>query len=276
MVGWRAGVASIAVNAPDMLDLLGRIEEAAIGGDAVEALLVCQQLGGDADSAELREWAKRELEGHPQEVRPPAYRRVRGQLFGRGAAPGQRVPAVPIPMDVLTEAERNEFANGVPIWDSISEIAKMSKQERVGWIPSRTASLLRRINASNESHVVFDEIYFGISGAAFAGVVTAVRSRLLSHVAQLRASISDKQLDPSAAEVADSGIATGPTVNIVGSHNEVTVGDGGDVSVGAVSNDGSSSEPKGKIWRWLKRILEAVTTIGTVVSVLWGGAGSPL
>ena len=137
--------------------------------------------------------------------------------------------------------------------------------------------VLRWINAANEGFVTYDVAYFGISGAVFRGVVDAVRSQIVELATQLRSSLPDgAPLDSATVKAAVSETIAAPIVNIVGDHNEVTVGDGGDVSVSAVSNDGSSSEPKGKIWRWLKRILEAVTTIGTVVSVLWGGAGSPL
>ena len=257
-------------------ELLDRIEEAAITGDVVEALLLCQKLGGDADSAELRDWARHELEGYPQEVNPPEYRRVRGQLFGRGAAPGQRVPAVPIPMDVLSEAERKEFANGVPIWDSISEIAKMSQEERVGWVPSRTASLLRRINASNQVPVEFDEVYFGISGAAFTGVVTAVRSRIVRLVTLVRATLpADKQLDPGAVQAAVSEAFTGSVVNVIGDGNTVTVGDSGDVQISAGSDGRSADKPMSGVWQWVKRVLEAITVFGAAVGFVGGGPFNP-
>ena len=98
--GWLAGRGSVAaMNSAELLDLLGSIEQAAIDGDVVQALLLCQKLGGDADSAELRDWARHELKGYPGTVYLPDYRRVKAQLFGDGAAPGQRISDVPIPMD---------------------------------------------------------------------------------------------------------------------------------------------------------------------------------
>ena len=41
-------------------ELLDRIEDAATDDPLVEALLLCQKLGGDAEGAELRDWAKHE------------------------------------------------------------------------------------------------------------------------------------------------------------------------------------------------------------------------
>ena len=257
-------------------ELLDRIKEAAINNDVIGALLLCQELGDDADSAELRDWAKHELEGHPQEVMPPEYRRVRGQLFGRGAAPGQRIPAVPIPMDLLPEAERREFAKGIPIWDSLSEIVANSKKERVGWMPSNPSRLLRRVNAANAAPVVFDEIYFGISGAAFTGVVTAVRSRIVSLVSQLRGSLpADQQPDSTAGKPAASEVATRSVVHITGDHAQVAVGAGGDIQQDAATEGRSKDGLRHRIWRWLKRILEAVTVIGAVVAFLGGGSINP-
>ena len=276
--GWLVGRGSVAaMKAPELLDLLGRIEQAAIDGDVVQALLLCQKLGGDADSAELRDWAKRELEGYPEGVPPPEYRRVAGHLFASGAAPGARVSAVPIPMEALPEPERSVYERGIPLLNSISEIEERATETRVVLRPSGTVRMLHAVNSSNQAPTMFDDIYLRVTGSGFGAVVTAVRSRIVGLVAQLRESLSaDQQLDSAAVGAAVSKVITGSMVNVTGDNNLVTVGDGGHVSISAGSDDGSPAEPKRRIWRWLKRILEAVTAIGTVVSVSWGGAGSPL
>lgn len=124
--------------------------------------------------------------------------------------------------------------------------------------------------------MTYDVAYFGISGAVLRGVVDAVRSQVVELATQLRSSLPDgAPLDSATVNAAVSETITAPTAYITGHHNVVTMGDSGDVTVSAASSGDSSSEPKNRVSRWLKRILEAIIAIGTVVGVLWGGAGSP-
>ena len=182
-----------SVAAMNSAELLDRIEEAAINGDVVEALLLCQKLGGDANSAELREWAERELEGYPQGEPPPEYRRVPGQFLASGAAPMTRLSAVPIPLEALPEPERSVYDKGIPVVNSISEIAERATQSRVVVRPSNVVRILNAVNASNEALTMFDDIYIRTTGPAFGTVVTVVRSRIVKLVAQLRVSLSAGQ-----------------------------------------------------------------------------------
>ena len=76
-------------------------------------------------------------------------------------------------------------------------------------------------------------------------------------------------------QAAASGLATGPVVTVTGDNNVVKVGDSGDVTVAAAADGGSSAEPTRPVWRWLKRVLEAVTGIGTVVAFLGGDSINP-
>ena len=258
-------------------ELLDRIEQAAIDGDVVRALLLCQKLGSDAESTALADWARHELKGYPETDYLPEYRRVRTQLFCDGAAPGQRISGVPIPMDALPSAAQAKMAKGLPLRGSISELAERADQKQSKFAPGQMGAMLRLINATNESFVTYDVAYFGISGAVLRGVVDAVRSQVVELATQLRSSLPDgAPLDSATVNAAVSETITAPMVNITGDYNEVTLGDSGDVKVSAVSSGSSSSEPKHRVSRWLKRILEAIVAIGTVVGVLWGGAGSPL
>ena len=257
-------------------ELLDRIEEAAIDGEVVQALLLCQKLGGDADSADLREWAERELEGYPHGELPPEYRRVPGQLLASGAAPMRRLPAVPIPMEALPEPERSVYDKGIPVLNSISEIAERATGGTVAVRPSNVVRILNAVNSSNEALTRFDDIYFGITGPAFGTVVAVVRSRIVKLVAQLRESLcAGQQLDSAAVGAAVSEAITGSVVNITGDHNQVAVGAGGDIQQAAVTEGRSKGGPLHRIWRWLKRILEAVTVFGAVVAFLGGGSINP-
>ena len=260
----------------DAEELLDCIRKAAISGEVVKALLLCQELGGDAERVELSEWARHELEGYPLGAYPPDYRRVRGTLRGDGAAPGHRVRAVAIPIEALPEAQREEFKKGIPLWNPISEIAEMTKQELVGWTPAHMGEMLDSVNSSNASLVAFDMLYVELHGAALEVVLAAVRSQIVGLVTKLRSSSSaDGQLDPAAVQTTASGPTTGPVLTVTGDNNLISVGDSGDVNVSAAADGGSSAKPTRPVWRWLKQVLEVVTGIVTVVAFLGDCSASP-
>ena len=275
--GWLACRDSVvAVNATELLELLGRIEESAIRGEVVEALLLCQKLGGDASSAELRGWARNELEGYPQEATPPEYRRVRGQLFGDGAAPGQRISGAAIPMDALPREVSEELAKGLPARESISELEARAGKEHSKLGIHDMGKMLELINSANTSLVTYDMAYLGISGAAFRGLITAVRSRIVELATQVRSSLPDRER-LGIGTVRDAVTeALSSSIMVVGDHNALIVGDGTTANVSAVSDSRPPAEPTPKVWRWLKRVLEAIVSVGTGVSVLWGGSFNPM
>ena len=275
--GWLACRSSVvAVHATELLELLGRIEESAIHGEVVDALLLCQKLGGDASSAELRGWARHELEGYPQEATLPEYRTVRGQLFGDGAAPGRRISGVAIPMDALPRAVSEKLAKGLPVRGSISELEARSGKEQSKLGIHDMGKMLELINSANTSLVTYDMAYLGISGAVFRGLITAVRSRIVELVTQVRSSLPDREiLGIGTVRDAVTGAWSG-TIMVVGDHNALIMGDGSTANVSTVSDSGPPAEPTHRVWRWLKRVLEAIVAVGTGVSVLWGSSFHPM
>ena len=258
-------------------ELLDRIEEAAIDGNVVEALLLCQTLGRDADSAEVREWAKHELEGYPEGEPPPEYRQVPGQLLASGATPLSQFSVVSIPLEILPEPECSVYEQGVPLLHSISEIVERAAESRVKVRPGTQARMLHAVNSANEALTMFDDIYFRITGPAFG---TRGHGGAVAHCQTRGAAAgvppADQQPDSTAGKPVTLEVPTSSVVNITGNHNQVAMGAGGDVQQDATPEGRSDSGPMHRSWRWLKRILEAVTAVGTVVGILWGGSGNPL
>lgn len=137
---WLAGRGSVAaVNSAELLD---RIEQAAIDGDVIKALLLCQKLGSDAESTALADWARHELKGYPESGDLPEYRRVRTQLFCDGAAPGQRISGVPIPLDALPSGVQAEMAKGLALRGSISELAARTDEQQSKFAPRQMGAML--------------------------------------------------------------------------------------------------------------------------------------
>lgn len=66
------------------------------------ALRKCLALGGQAKSADLRDWAVRELHGYPDEAPLPDYRKIRTPLLidgfaGGGIFRGRQVSVIDLP-----------------------------------------------------------------------------------------------------------------------------------------------------------------------------------
>lgn len=269
---WSGG----SVAAMSSAELLDRIEEAAVNGDVVEALLLCQTLAGDADSIELQEWATHELEGYPEGEPPPAYRQVPGQLFVSGATPLAQFSVVTIPLEILPEPERTVYEQGVPLLHSISEIVERAAEDRVRVRPGTPTRMLQAVNSAHDAPPMFDDIYFRVTGPAFGTVVTAVRSQIVKRAAQLRQSLpADERPDSAAGTPVASEVATGSVVNITGDHNQIAMGTGRDVQQRAALGGRSNGGPMHRIWRWVKRILEAVTVFGAAVGFVGGGSFNP-
>jgi len=85
-------------------DLLAEIERDVLdeSKSVAAALRKCLALGGQAESAELRDWASRELHGYPDEVPLPNYRKIQTPLLmdaftGGGIFRGKEVSVIDLP-----------------------------------------------------------------------------------------------------------------------------------------------------------------------------------
>ncbi|MYE16870.1 MAG: hypothetical protein F4Y07_10370 [Gemmatimonadetes bacterium] len=211
-------------QAQSVAELLKRIEDKALDGDVVQALLLCQQLAGHAGSAPLRAWAEKELNGWTPDEELPDYRMLKGALVGHGSLPGSRVQ-LPIPPDFLGDEVLEARARSVPVRDSISAVQQTARRESVTLMPNNSALLAQLVNKVNAGSVDFDQIHLQCPGAAYEGIVTGVRSKLMSLVAELRNSLpAEAALDDRRVKAAVSRAADNLVV-VAGDHNAVTVGD---------------------------------------------------
>jgi hypothetical protein len=93
-----------AIVAKRNSDLLAEIERDVLdeSKSVAAALRKCLALGGLAKSAELRDWAARELRGYPDEATLPDYRTIRTPLLmdgftGGGTFRGRQVSVIDLP-----------------------------------------------------------------------------------------------------------------------------------------------------------------------------------
>lgn len=211
-------------------ELLQRIEDEALDGDVVKALLLCQKLGGRTGSVALRSWAKKELNGWPGDEPAPDYRMLTGAPIGHGSAPGRTVRMALSPdwfppelvADILAVHERS----------SISEIQRTSEKEHVSIVPNIASTLAQHVTDKNAGSVQFHRVDLSLPGSAYTGIVTAARSKLVEFVAELqnsippRASVSDTKVTKAVTETTRNVI-----LSVSGEHNTVTVGDQNETAV---------------------------------------------
>lgn len=209
-------------KAESVSDLLGRIEHEAIDGDIVKALLLCQKLGGHADSDALRSWAEKELTGWPAGEYLPDYRMLKGAMVGHGSVPGATVRA-PIPTDLLPEELLDE-ALTIPVRFSISQIQETSKQDDIAVMPRQSGTLARILNERNQGSAILGQVHLHCPGSAYGGIVTTVRTKLINLASELGRSlpaeiaIDDKKVKAAVTRVAGDLV-------VVGDHAAITVGD---------------------------------------------------
>ena len=224
--------------------LLDEIEREAIDGDIVKALRLCLSLGGKAGSAELRDWASRELSGYRGEDIPD-YRRIYAPLQIDGMTFNAIVKGQTISTLQLPDFARDGLSEEVPLRrslpglvDLVTEAKKRGEPIRLG--PPEAAALVTYMNSQNDEYTHIERLYWSISASSVQELIDRVRSNLVELVAEMRAGMSSGETIPS-AEVASQAV------------NVVVYGDKARISV-KKSNVQASEGPieKSRLRRWLE------------------------
>jgi len=192
--------------------LLREIEKGAldIKTPVADVLRKAITLGGRADSAELRDWARRELTGYGPDDELPAYRRIVAPLqmdaapMGGGFIKNQSLSSWQLP-----EFARDTITNDVPLAMGIAEIEQFVRSTKPGEPvklgPPGSQDLVMLMNASGEWRGHIERIYWAVSPTALDGVVDQVRTALTVLVSEITANVPDGTVTPS-SEVADHAI----------------------------------------------------------------------
>jgi hypothetical protein len=192
--------------------LLQEIEAGALDsqvpiGDLLRKVIA---LGGRAGSAELRDWAARELQGYTPDDELPEYRKIVAPLQldmmnMRWIKTGHQISPSQLP-DFARDAINNE----VKLYMGIAEIEKLAREpgdsdEPVKLQPSLAAELVHYMNAHHMSNGQIERLYWAASPVALVGVVEQVRTALSVMVAEIHANIPEGTETPP-AEVATNAI----------------------------------------------------------------------
>lgn len=250
--------------------LMSAIESDLISGTPVaDVLRKLILLGGQAGSADLRDWASQELRGYRDTAAEdlPDYRRVPAQLQIDGVVGYTQITGQSIDPQQLPEGPKGLIGNSVPFFQGIGEIQAMTTAgKRTVKISVPGAELLGRM-IDQQSEQAFQHttaVYWGVSVTAIEGLIDQVKTRLAELLAELRAAT------PSGAQLPTAAQATA-AVNVVvhGRGNRITVAH---ASGEAHASTAAAAEAEGPFWTLGRRIaaicVGAATILGTVIAVL--------
>lgn len=236
-------------------------------------------LGGQAGSAELREWASLELRGYYGSDAPlPDYRKPGATLRIDGGTFNAMITGQLISPRELPEGVREHVEERVPLNGGVAEIEAMierAKREEGGEIKLTLPGgqdIVRMMNYEmqqrGERYDRITAIYWSLSHISLEGVIDQIRTRLVELVAEMRAAMPDEADVPSSA-VADNAVS----IVVHGGRPRVNV------TAAQASGEGSHSvtagPPSEEGGRWKKVggfIVGVAIVVGTIVAIAaWQG-----
>ncbi|MEU8076767.1 hypothetical protein AB0B31_15090 [Catellatospora citrea] len=245
------------------LTLLDEIERGALDDSAplASVLRKCVALGGATRSAELRDWASRELHGY-NGTELPAYRTVHAPLQADGWNARFRIQGQQISTFDLPDFAREHITNDVPLAGGVGELeALIRNAERDGETavrlqPFMAAELVAYMNQQQGGGI--ERIYWSVSTSRIAGTLDQIRTTLVRLVSEMRATMSQDATMPTPDDAASA-------FNVVvngGERNTITI-----TATGRDSIAVAAAAPKSESG-WTK-----ASTIWTIISVLIATVG---
>lgn len=249
-------------------DLLDEIERDVLdeSKSLASALLKCLSLGGHAGSADLREWAARELYGYPSREDLPDYRLVTAPLLMDGFPPGAQFRGKSVSVIELPKEAREAISDELPLTYGVAQIEGLIRQaeSRGGSIPlgPPAGAELALMMTHEVGRYQVERIYWSVNAAVLRGVTSVMRGKLIELVAEMRAgTVQGEGIPPPAiAEQAVQFVLYGKGHRIT----LATAGEGGTAI--AAFQDGASDE-RG-FWTRSRRVGAAIVGLAGIVSAV--------
>lgn len=260
-------------------NLMSEIERDVLDGNTslADALRKCVVLGGKAGSAELREWASRELRGYQSAEETPLYRKPAAVLKVDAISGNTHITGQQFSPNQLPDFVAEHVGEEVLLGTGIGEIEGLLAQARANGgsvrlsIPQSADVALYMDRKIGDPFQKILAIYWVLSESAIRGVLDHVRTTLAELVAEMRARMPDSDDTPSAA-VADQAV----NVAVHGKHSrvKVTAAQARDSGSHEVHSGGGALQG-GSPWRRIGAALVGVATIiGAIIALAqWQGWG---
>lgn len=183
--------------------LLREIEAGALdaGVPIADLLRKVIMLGGQSGSAELRDWATRELRGYGPEDELPEYRQIAAPLAMDAATPGGFVRGQQLSPWQLPDFARDSIGTDLNMRQGIQAIERMAQVKTPGetakLAPPGSQELVMLMNADAQWNGHIERIYWSVSPVALEGIVDQVGTALTVMVAEITANMPDGAVTPS-------------------------------------------------------------------------------
>lgn len=249
-------------------DLLTQIERGAhdTHSDLPGLLRRCITLGGLTGSDRLREWASRELMGYRNDDELPDYRTAAAPLVLDAHVPGGRIEGQQVPYTLIPDFAREYLSDDIAFRQPITEIDEMIASARrrhestvkLG-VPlgSGVIALMNDELGKSGHQQVVERIYWNVSLIPLAGVLDAVRTRLVALIAEMRAGTPSRNALPS-REITEQAAA----VAIYGKGHRIVIQQD---SPGATATVGDGEGRARRIAFWVVAIATVVAAVAAVL-----------
>lgn len=168
--------------------LLDQIEVGALNSksDLADLLRKCIALGGQAGSAVLRDWARRELDGYRGDELP-GYRKVTAPLLIDGFKGNWQLERKQISTFELPDFARDAYSEGVAVTFGTAELQRLASQSTpIELQAPGMDDLAYFMNRSSDYNVSIERMYFSVAPVAIHGILDTIRTNLVSLVAEIR------------------------------------------------------------------------------------------
>jgi hypothetical protein len=251
--------------------LLAEIERDALdeSKSVSSALRKCLALGGQAGSAELRQWASRELNGYPDDVPLPGYRKIRTPLVmdgfdGGGIFRGRQVSVIDLPQEA-----RGVVGDELPLTFGAAKIEALARQAEESGKPVEmgpaAGAELALMMTSEVGRYRVERVYWAVGAGVLRGAVESIRTALAELVTEIRSAMPAEDATPTAEAVGQA-----VQVAVSGKRNRVTVAAAGAGGTATASSGGGASEER-RFWTWPRVgmfIVGLATVAGAVAAIL--------
>jgi hypothetical protein len=182
--------------------LLGEIEAGASDqktpiGDLLRKVII---LGGQAESAKMRDWATYELRGYGREDELPEYRVFTAPLQIDWMNMARWVRGETISSLELPDFARDVITDEVTLRYGIAQIEELARRCEPGDVvklaPPGSQELVTLMNAKRPG-AQLERLYWGVSPVVLWGVADQVRTRLTAMIAEIRATMPQGMEIPS-------------------------------------------------------------------------------
>ena len=261
--------------------LLSQIEDGALDSSTplADTLRKCVALGGQAGSAELRDWARRELDGYGPQDELPDYRKVGAIIAIDGAKMTAVITGQQIAHSALPEFAQPHIKEEVELRYGVAQLEHMVKSEKGGNIKLQHPGMpdvARVMNSDAPYGNSISSVYWSVSANSVLGVLDRTRTALVSLVAEMRAAgvhVQDLPSPQAAAQAVNVVLhnAKRSVINVSSAH---ATGAGSATAHGAVDQSGATNSSRVPSWvrgPWGFAVGAATIVAGVAGVATWQG-----